>query len=155
MESWCAYQERSIAEATQKLSGFGVSRNEASSIIDYLRTTNFLDNIRFTEAFVHGKFNIKSWGKQKIKSHLIQKHKIPNDLIEQAFNEIEDEEYDNLILKLANRKKEEISVSILYIKRKKKVIRFLQSRGFELSKVFDIVNKLEFKDLDDDSVNNA
>ncbi len=144
MESWCAYQDRSIAEATQKLSGFGLSGSSVSKIISDLKKERFLDDKRFTESFVQGKFRIKGWGKNKIKSHLIQKHRISVDLISEAFAELPNEEYEAEIKRLILKKFEELKKDLPFPKKKEKVIRFLLSRGYAISQIFEQLNKLNF-----------
>ena len=53
----------------------------------------FIDEERFTESFVRGKFKTKQWGKQKIRQHLIQKGIDSETIKRHLLSDIADEEY--------------------------------------------------------------
>ena len=70
MERFCAYQERSPNEIRLKLGRKGLHEGQIEAVIEHLTSHNFLNEQRFVEAYVQGKFKIKGWGKQKIKAGL-------------------------------------------------------------------------------------
>ena len=142
-ESWCAYQERSQQEVRNKLYDFGLYPNEVEELITTLITTNFLNEERFAMAYVSGKVNIKKWGKIKIKQGLKLK-KVPDKMIQKALNSIDGDKYmANLVATLE--KKSAILNEKDSLKRKYKLITYLQSKGFENDLIFDALkaNNLE------------
>lgn len=62
MEHYCAYQERCHQEVTQKLKGLGIYGTPMDTVISHLIEQNYLNETRFSEQFVRGKFNIKKMG---------------------------------------------------------------------------------------------
>ena len=93
MRKYCAYQERSILEVRTKLQPSGLSSEKKDEIIIKLVEENFIDEERFTESFVRGKFKTKQWGKQKIRQHLIQKGIDSETIKRHLLSDIADEEY--------------------------------------------------------------
>ena len=71
-ENYCAYQERSTYEVKNKLLQWGVSKQDIEEIISHLIEKNFLNEIRFAQAYAHEKFHINGWGRYKIKYALNQ-----------------------------------------------------------------------------------
>ena len=132
LESFCAYQERSLYEVEKKLNTLTSISEDKKSIISHLNQNNFLNQSRFIEAYVSGKINLKRWGKGKIRVGLIQ-HKIPKIDIDQAMNNIPKKTYQNNLLILAQRKALSIKKEEdLYLK-KAKLMRFLYSKGYTSS----------------------
>lgn len=136
-ESWCAYQERSQQEARNKLYEYGLYSNEVEELITELILTNFLNEERFAFAYVSGKFNIKKWGRVKIKQGLKFK-KVPDKLIQKALNSIDGDKYLANILATAVKKS-----AVLHeknpIKKKYKLVTYLISKGFENDLIFDVL----------------
>jgi len=136
-ESWCAYQERSQQEVRNKLYDWNLFPNEVEEIISELITTNFLNEERFAHAYASGKFKIKKWGKLKIKQGLKLK-KVPDKLIQKALNGIEMDEYLGVLLATAEKKSTALTEKD-QLKKKFKLISYLQSKGFENDLIFDIL----------------
>ncbi len=133
-ESWCAYQERAQHEVRNKLYEWNLKPDEVEEIITELITTNFLNEERFAMAYVSGKFNIKKWGKIKIKQGLKLK-KVPEKLIQKALNSIDGDQYLKHIL-VAAEKKAAVLNEKDPTKRKYKLISYLQGKGFENDLIF-------------------
>ena len=62
LRQYCGYQERSHAEAQQKLWDLGVHRAEHDEIISTLIEEDYLNEERFAKQFAGGKFRMKDWG---------------------------------------------------------------------------------------------
>ena len=127
IEAWCAYQERCDFEVRQKLHSWNLHNEDVDILISDLITNNFLNEERFAEAYVSGKFRIKKWGRIKIRLHLKQK-KISNYSIDRALSQIDEEEYLETLKNLANKK---IVSAPNNWERKQKIKYFLQQKGFE------------------------
>lgn len=136
-ESWCAYQERSQHEVRTKLYEWNLFPNEVEEVISELITTNFLNEERFAHAYTSGKFKIKKWGKLKIKQGLKLK-RVPDKLIQKALNGIEMNEYLGVLLTTAEKKGATITEKD-GLKKKYKLISYLQSKGFENDLIFDVL----------------
>jgi regulatory protein len=138
LESLCAYQERCQFEIDQKLISWFFPWEERQQLIAELISTGFINEERFASAFVSGKFRIKKWGRIKIKSHLIQK-KISTYSIQKALQEIDADAYWDTLLHLAQRKSNDLSQEKDSWQKKAKVMRYLQSKGFEGDLIQDVL----------------
>ena len=78
------------------------------------------------------------WGRIKIQAKLREK-KLPRDLIAEAIENIDDEEYSNILLTLIKNKSRETG-NVEEYKKREKVLRFAASRGFEPSLIMKQLN---------------
>ncbi|PWS30321.1 regulatory protein RecX [Pedobacter paludis] len=128
-ESFCVYQERSQKEVRYKLVEWGMRGDELEEILSDLIMNNFLNEERFAKSYASGKFNIKKWGRVKIKQGLKLKG-VPDRILQKALYSLDDEDYmqtlENLAIKKANTLAEKNP-----LKRKIKLMNYLQGRGFE------------------------
>ena len=134
IESWCAYRDRSVDETKQKLFSYGLNEKEVDLILLHLEESGFLDDERFAESFVTGKFRIKSWGKKKIYMSLLQK-RIEKSLITKALESIAYDDYLASAQKLIEKKWSLLEKEKDVWTRKQKVIQYLASRGYEYAVV--------------------
>ena len=136
-EAFCAYQERAQQEVRDKLYDYGLHMEDVEQIISELIVDNFLNEERFANAYTLGKFRIKGWGKLKIKQGLKFK-RVPDKLIKTALQQIPDQDYTERLDKtIANKLPNAERLKVLT--EKAKLIRFLQSRGFENELIFERV----------------
>jgi len=140
LEHYCAYQERCHQEVQQKLKSMNMIPEASDFIIVHLLQHNFLNEERFAKTFVRGKFNIKKWGKYRLTRELKRKD-ISKYNINQALNEIKEEEYVEVFNDLAEKKAFLIKEKNSY-KKKKKLTDYLLYRGWESYLVYDKVNEL-------------
>ncbi|WP_091422294.1 regulatory protein RecX [Formosa sp. Hel1_31_208] len=140
LERYCAYQERCHKEVTQKLYEMHMIPEAQDQIIVYLLQHNFLNEERFSKAFVRGKFRIKKWGKQRLQLELKRKN-INKTLISIALKEIDDEAYYNTFELLAKKKLDGMRETNLQ-KKRKKLADYLLYRGWESHLVYDKIREL-------------
>lgn len=139
MRKYCALQERCVSDVKKKIDKFLVSKKDKIQIINSLTIEKYIDEERFAISYCQGKFNIKKWGKQKIKNELIKK-KISLENIETAINSISETDYIKSLNNL-------IDFKIKFIKdkdvfnRNGKLARFLLQRGYEFDIIWDQINK--------------
>ena len=138
---FCSLRERSPHEVDEKLKSWGLSETERTGIIDRLTELNFINEQRFANAYCHDKFEFNSWGKQKIRTG-IYSHKIPNPIVQQALDRIDEKKYQSRLLVLGRKKWEKL-VDEDPIKRKQKTVNYLGGKGYELDLVWRIIEKLE------------
>lgn len=135
---YCALQERCKEEVRAKMKQWGVINNLINSTIERLVGEGFIDEQRYATAFARGKFRLFDWGKTRIAVEL-KKRRIPQALITNALNEIDDNEYwktiESLIFKKThsnnNPSREEIA----------KLMNYLAGKGFEPDLVGDVINQ--------------
>lgn len=140
IEHWCAYRDRCHKEVTDKLRNYGLDSEDTNALISHLIEYKFLDEQRYADSFVSGKYRIKKWGRQKISAHLKQKA-IPNKIIQSALSTIEQNIYFDNLSSLAIKKWEEKKGSSF--ERKVKVQRFLAGKGYEFDLIHNVLEDLE------------
>ncbi len=127
---YCSYQERCLLDMEKRFVAWNVKKQDWDKIIDYLIDEDFLNEERYIEAYVRGKFNIKKWGKHKIVAGLMQK-RISGSKVTTALNsEIEEEDYMDTIKSLIEKK------TLLLdepdsLKLRDKLYRYLLNKGYE------------------------
>ena len=136
--AYCTLCERCISEVKSKLDAWGVSYSSQQIIIDKLIDEKFIDERRYCRAFVNDKLRFNHWGRIKIQTKLREK-KLPRDLIAEALENIDDDEYNNILLTLIKNKSREAS-NVEEYKKREKVLRFAASRGFEPSLIMKQLN---------------
>lgn len=136
-EHYCAYQERSQQEVRDKLYEWGLWSNDVEETISELIQTNFLNEERFALAYVSGKFNIKHWGKIKIKQGLKLK-RVPDKMISNALKTINQDDYLKTILESAEKKLKVIPEKDAF-KRKYKLINYLLGKGYENDLILEVL----------------
>jgi regulatory protein len=139
LKHYCAYQERCHSEVVEKLYTLGVWKKEHDEIIATLIEENYLNEERFAIAFAGGKWRVKQWGRVKIKFELKQKQ-VSEYCIKKAMNQISEDEYLNVLKKLADEKYASLKAE-QYLIRKKKTMDFLIRKGFEMELVRGAVEK--------------
>jgi regulatory protein len=138
IESWCAYQDRCTFEVAQKLTSWNISLEQQSEIIKHLLSNRFVDDKRFVESFISGKFKIKRWGKIKIKHHLIQK-RIDKVSIQEGLKTIDLDAYLETMKHLAQKKFLEKKVKDDLWAIRRRVSTYLASKGYESDLIHDVV----------------
>lgn len=128
--SYCAKSEHSRADAYEKLKKWGFDSKVVEGMLKALETGGFIDDERFCRSFVNDKFRFNKWGRLKIGQALALR-KIPSDIAQRYLNEIDEEEYVNVLQKLINTKKRSVQGKNERDK-EAKLIRFAASRGFEM-----------------------
>lgn len=142
IESYCAYQDRSHFEVKNKLFSWGISPDQVDQLLAYLIENKFLDEGRFAESYVSGKLRIKHWGRIKIKQGLRLKQ-IPEKIIQLAFKTIDPDEYFSILQKEIRKKQKDLSTEKDPWKKKAKVLRYAQSKGFENDLIYDALASVE------------
>ena len=141
MEHYCAYQDRCHSEVRTKLLDLGIYGDDLEEIIISLISDNFLNEERFAKSYARGKFRIKKWGKVRIRQEL-KFRKISDYCLRKAMEEIPDDEYEET-LKAVLIKKNKLIRETNDFKRKVKLTKYAQSRGFELGLILDVMGELD------------
>lgn len=132
----CAQSEHCISDIRSRLDTWEIDdEDERQKIIDYLTQNNFIDEYRYCRAYVNDRLRYARHGRIKMAAALRQKH-LPADAISQALEQLDDELYVQTLNDLIQSKRRTTHAPDEYQLRAK-LIRFAQSRGFELDLILD------------------
>lgn len=135
--NYCVYQDRCHAEVEQKMREFVLIPEAKEEILLYLMKENYLNEERFTRSYIRGKFYIKNWGKTKIKINLKQKG-ITEKLISTCFDEIDENDYLNIITKIYENYEGKLK-GLQNYQKKHKTIKYLLNKGFEYEAILQVI----------------
>lgn len=137
---FCAYRERCHSEVRGKLLDIGMRGEMLEEIMAELITKGFLNEQRFAQEFVLGKFKALKWGRLKIVNELRRKD-VPKPIIYEAMEHIDDDRYLEVLNELAERKFKSLP-GRKSLKKKAALQRFLIGKGFESDMVRRVAAKL-------------
>lgn len=111
-------------------------------VIDKLINYKYLDDDRFTKAFIKDKLNFTNWGDYKIKNEL-KRLGVNEEIIYNNISNIDDNIYYERINKIIDK---DISINKKYsgIKLKNKIYNHLLTLGYSKEKVISIINNYNF-----------
>lgn len=127
--AYCSAAERCIQDVEKKISEAGLSCEESERIIDRLLKEKFIDENRFARSFVNDRLRFNKWGRIKI-GYELQKKNIPASIRSEALDEIDEQDYRDILLSILKGKKKITKGKDerdLYVK----LLRFAAGRGFE------------------------
>lgn len=133
MQRYCAKRETCVYDIKRKLGYYQLSEENKEKILDELIKEGFLNEERYAKVFVRDKFKFNKWGRIKI-GYQLRAKMIPENLISIAMQEINYEDYSQLLT-------DEMSKKLKANKTdtdKAKIVRSLQSKGFELDLILKI-----------------
>lgn len=140
LEYYCAYQERCHLEVIVKLKTLGMISSVIDEIVSELIKANYLNETRFTQSFVRGKFRIKKWGKNRILREL-KIRDISTFNIKLGMKEISDDNYQKTFYELFEKRRREVK-QLTKTEQKKKIFSYMSYRGWENSKVYEALRDL-------------
>lgn len=129
LEELCARSEHCESELREKLRKWAISSTDADTIIRSLRRRRYVDDSRYARALVRDKYRFARWGRNKIKQLLYLK-RIDPDIIDEALDEIDPEEYRQILCHLIELRRKALSEPDPY-QAKMKLMRFALQRGYE------------------------
>lgn len=126
----CARSEHCQHDMLEKMRQWGVSDDEQAQVMARLIQERYIDDARFTHAFVYDKIRYNKWGRRKVEQALWLK-RIDNDIVRQVLDEVDDEEYLRILKPLLKQKRKSTKAENEY-ELTTKLIRFALSRGFTM-----------------------
>lgn len=142
IEHYCAYQDRCRFEVEQKLQSFQLPSDDINNIINQLIDEKFLDEHRYAQSYTRGSYRHKKWGWNKIKANLLAK-RLDHHIINIAYNEIDQNEYNQMVFEELNKKWPNIKAKSDFDK-KNKLIRFGISRGYEYDIISSFIEQIDY-----------
>lgn len=140
LERYCVYQDRCHQEVLEKLAKMNMISEAQELIVIHLIQHDYLNEERFAKSFTRGKFNQKKWGKIKISNQLKFK-RVSAINIKTALNDIDDDDYLETLKNLTEKKLAHIKAKNVFEKRKK-IMSFLQSKGYEFALILQIMDEV-------------
>ena len=133
---------RSIKELKEYLKNKEEDTTIIEEVIDKLIDNKYLDDDRFTKAFIKDKLNFTNWGDYKIKNEL-KRLDVNEEIIYNNMINIDDNIYYERINKIIDK---DISTNKKYngIKLKNKIYNHLLTLGYSKEKVISIINNYNF-----------
>lgn len=133
---------RSIKELKDYLKNKEEDTIIIEEVIDKLIDNKYLDDDRFTKAFIKDKLNFTNWGDYKIKNEL-KRLGVNEEIIYNNISNIDNNIYYERISKIIDK---DISTNKKYngIKLKNKIYNHLLTLGYNKEKVISIINNYNF-----------
>jgi regulatory protein len=137
----CSQREYCVHDIVSKLKLWTVNLEDTEKIIEVLKKEKFIDEERYSSAFVRDKFSYNKWGKVKLATDLKMKG-IPPEIIRNALDRIDPDLYKGTLEKLIGIQRKKIRAASDY-ELKGKLMRYALSKGFESQLIYDILGDFE------------
>lgn len=148
-EELCARAEYCSGELRRKLYMWGIGTEDSDRIIDSLCERRFVDDARFTEAFVREKVMYGGWGRRKVALALYQK-RVARDIISEALDTIDPDLYMRRLEEIIRQKRRSIPDPDTYDGRTR-LFRFAASRGFEPDLAAAVIRRMSAENKESES----
>ncbi|MBN1115564.1 MAG: RecX family transcriptional regulator [Bacteroidales bacterium] len=139
LQDLCSKSERCEKDILDKLRAWNF-QGDARPIIDSLKQDKFIDEERYTRAFVNDKIKFSAWGKNKILFTLKSKG-IKEAIVKSYLGDYPIEDYIKRVEHEIIKKNRDIREENPY-KRKQKLLAFAFQRGYENEIVYDFIDSI-------------
>jgi len=130
IQQYCQYQERCHQQVRDKLYSLGANTEEVECLIATLIEKDLLNEQRFANAYTRGHFINKKWGRIKIK-YALKQLKVSDFCISKSMKEIKDQDYENVLKGLVEKKNKDYKATTITWQRKAKIQQYLLQKGYE------------------------
>ncbi len=131
----CAQAEHCQYEMLEKMRRWELPADAQARVMQRLVGERFVDDERYTRAFVNDKVRYNKWGRRKIEQALWQKH-IDETVRQRVLDEVDDEVYISVLRPLLKQKRQSVKAPDAAMMNQK-LVRFAMGRGF----TFDIIRQ--------------
>ena len=143
-ETYCAMSEHCTDDVCRKLEQWGAPLTAYDSILEHLKKEKYVDDRRYAIAFVRDKYRFNQWGRMKIAQSLRSKHN-DSESINLAMEEIDEGEYQEILLSLLRKKLPAIKAKSDY-ERNGKLIRFAAGHGYCMDEILLCLKQIGCED---------
>ena len=140
-ERYCSGAEHCCLEVRAMLERHKAESGDIDRIIKHLITEGYIDESRYSRAYVHDKVRFAKWGRAKIAQALWQK-RIPQGIADDALASIDEDEY-MAALKDVVQSRYRQTKGVTEYERKMKTMKTVCSRGYEPALVRKVMNTYE------------
>lgn len=142
----CAKTEHCSGEIMEKMYKMGLPEYAKTRIMEKLTKYSYVDDERFTNAYVYDKIRYNKWGRRKIEQALWAK-RIDNKIANLVLDAVPDEEYLSVLRPLLKSKYPTIKAETDY-ERSVKLIKYALGKGF----TFDLIKQCIDAAVDEDDI---
>ena len=139
----CARSEHCQYELTEKMRRWGMAPEAQARVMARLVGERYVDDERYSRAFVRDKIRYNKWGRRKVEQALWMK-RIDTEIQQRILGEVDDEEYLSVLRPLLKQKRRTLKAASDY-EENQKLVKFALSRGF----TFDIIRQCIDGDIDE------
>lgn len=146
--AYCSAAERCVQDVRKKIEAAGLTPEENERIVARLLKEKFIDENRFAKSFVNDKLRFNKWGRIKI-GYELQKKNIPSAIRNEALDEIDEQEYLEILTSLLKSKMRSVKgkdARDTYYK----LLRFASGRGFQPQEASRCLKRLLDSSMYDD-----
>jgi len=126
----CARGEHCQHEMTEKMRQWGISEEDQAQVMERLTKERYVDDERFTRAFVNDKIRYNKWGRRKVEQALWQK-RIDDGIAQSVLDAVDNEEYVAILEPMLKQKSKSIRAESDY-ERRMKLTKWALGRGFTI-----------------------
>ena len=138
---------RSLKEINEYLKKFNIDDEEKLKIISKLKEIGLINDKVFVKSFINDRFNLSNDGPLLIKKELL-KHDIDSNIIDEFLKEIKEEDINNKLDRLINKKIKSNHKYSNYLL-KQKITKDLSNLGFDYNTV---LNRVDFCSINDNDI---
>lgn len=138
LSALCAQAEHCQWEMTEKMRRWELTEEAQARVMQRLVSERYVDDERYTRAFVKDKVRYNKWGRRKVEQALWQKH-IDESVRQQVLDEVDDDEYISILRPMLQQKRKSTKASSDY-ELNGKLIKFAMSRGFTMDIIKQCIN---------------
>lgn len=142
----CAKTEHCSGEIIEKMYKMGLPEDAKTRIMEKLTKYSYVDDERFTNAYVYDKIRYNKWGRRKIEQALWAK-RIDNKIANLVLDAVPDEEYLSVLRPLLKSKYPTIKAETDY-ERSVKLIKYALGKGF----TFNLIKQCIDAAVDEDDI---
>ena len=142
----CAKTEHCSGEIMEKMYKMGLPEDAKTRIMEKLTKYSYVDDERFTNAYVYDNIRYNKWGRRKIEQSLWAK-RIDNKIANLVLDAVPDEEYLSVLRPLLKSKYPTIKAETDY-ERSVKLIKYALGKGF----TFDLIKQCIDAAVDEDDI---
>ena len=142
----CAKTEHCSGEIMEKMYKMGLPEDAKTRIMEKLTKYSYVDDERFTNAYVYDKIRYNKWRRRKIEQALWAK-RIDNKIANLVLDAVPDEEYLSVLRPLLKSKYPTIKAETDY-ERSVKLIKYALGKGF----TFDLIKQCIDAAVDEDDI---
>ena len=147
LSALCARSEHCQQDMLDKMRQWGIDENEQAEVMARLLKERFVDDERFTRAFVNDKVHYAKWGRRKIEQALWMK-RIDEQLARSVLDDVPDEDYVAILRPALKQKRRSTKAASEY-EMTMKLIKFALSRGFTMDIIrqcMEVDDETDFSD---------
>ena len=136
----CSRREYCRKDIYDKIISWGSSPDKAGEIVNFLVENKFVDDRRYTEAYVKDKLRFNKWGRVKI-AYMLRMQNIDKKMIADVLSQIDENEYIEILIgELRKKNKSKMSGNAFELKGK--LFRFATGRGFEAETINEAISRV-------------